>query len=116
MPSLAAVNALAPSAELRPRAAEQKDEDDLMPYPLLNRFEELILHELRSPEEALARVREEFPELEAIEQYHRRFLRVAGASQWKRARIAPSFILSERTIETLELPLLSGGLEPPSDG
>lgn len=116
MPSLAAVNALAPSAELRPLAAEQKDEDDLMPYPLLNRFEELILHELRSPEEALARVREEFPGLEAIEQYHRRFLRVAGASQWKRARIAPSFILSDRTIETLELPLLSGGLEPPSDG
>lgn len=114
-PSLEAVNALAPSAELRPPEAEQRDEDDLMPYPLLDRMEALMIHELRSPAECLEIVREEFPELDEIERYHARFLRAVSVNQWKRERIAPSFILSERTIAGLDFPILSGGLSHASD-
>src|SRR5690606_9082081 len=108
--SLEKVNVQEPTAELRPLEAQQRDEDDLMPYPLLDRLEELLVHRLVAPETALRVVREEFSELEGIENYVDRFLRSFSTNQWKRARIAPSFILSDRIVADIDFPILNGGL------
>ncbi|NLE47482.1 MAG: NAD(+) synthase [Sandaracinaceae bacterium] len=114
--SLEKVNVQEPTAELRPLEAQQRDEDDLMPYPLLDRLEELLVHRLVAPETALRVVREEFSELEGIENYVDRFLRSFSTNQWKRARIAPSFILSDRIVADIDFPILNGGLRLASDG
>src|SRR5205085_3990611 len=39
LPALHVINALAPTAELRPQDHHQTDEDDLMPYPVLDAIE-----------------------------------------------------------------------------
>ena len=46
-----AVNRQQPTAELRPQVAEQTDEDDLMPYDLLDAIEDHAIGEKRSPAE-----------------------------------------------------------------
>src|SRR5690606_29235722 len=43
VPAVAAVNAMQPTAELRPKEKQQRDEDDLMPYDLLDRIERLLI-------------------------------------------------------------------------
>ncbi|MDP5139417.1 MAG: NAD(+) synthase, partial [Spirosomaceae bacterium] len=43
------VNSLAPTAELRPKDQKQTDEDDLMPYEILNAIEKLAVRDKKSP-------------------------------------------------------------------
>ena len=43
IPALAVVNALVATAELRPIEQSQTDEDDLMPYPVLDAVEEAVI-------------------------------------------------------------------------
>jgi len=112
LPSLAAVNAMNPTAELRPAAAAQTDEDDLMPYLVLDILEklmtsdhcdplsayrQLIAHELGSPEECLL--------------WTRRFFRLFASSQWKRERYAPAFHLDDQNLDPktwARFPILNG--------
>ena len=54
--SLAYVNSLQPSAELRPLEQTQTDEDDLMPYAIMVRIERLAIGEHRSPLEVFKRI------------------------------------------------------------
>ena len=51
IPALQQVNSLEPSAELRPLATKQVDEEDLMPYPILNALERWAFYERKSPSE-----------------------------------------------------------------
>src|SRR4051812_6194218 len=51
IPELNAVNAQAPTAELRPPAATQTDEADLMPYEVLDAIERSIVRDKRTPRE-----------------------------------------------------------------
>ena len=53
LPELAAVNDQAPTAELRPPTAKQTDEDDLMPYELLDAIERAAIRDKMSPCEIL---------------------------------------------------------------
>ncbi len=113
--ALGAVDAIAPTAELRPADRHQTDEDDLMPYELLDRIERLVVDERRAPEEAFALLREADPglDVEALGVFLARFIRLFFQSQWKRERFAPALHLDDRSLDAksaVRLPILSSGL------
>ena len=93
--SLKKVLAIPPTAELRPQGEKQQDERDLMPYAILNRIEQLLVWDRKSPTVILGFLEREFSEYPAntIKKYLTRFLRLWGKNQWKRERYAPSFHL-----------------------
>jgi NAD+ synthase (glutamine-hydrolysing) len=115
-PALAFVNKQAPTAELRPLAEKQTDEDDLMPYPLLDAIEKAAIRDKQAPDEVFHRMQMEFP------QYGRtqlglwviRFFRLWCRNQWKRERYAPSFHVDDENLDPktwCRFPILSGGYE-----
>jgi NAD+ synthase (glutamine-hydrolysing) len=113
-PGLRHVNALQPTAELRPLADKQTDERDLMPYVLLNRIERLAFYDRLAPAAVLAQLVAEEPkyELEQLKTYVRRFYTLWSRNQWKRERYAPSFHLDDYNVDPrswLRFPILSGG-------
>jgi len=108
------VNALQPTAELRPLADKQTDERDLMPYALLNRIERLAFYDRLSPQAVLSQLVGESPEHdhEQLRTYVRRFYQLWSRNQWKRERYAPSFHLDDYNVDPrswLRFPILSGG-------
>jgi NAD+ synthase (glutamine-hydrolysing) len=108
------VNALQPTAELRPLADKQTDERDLMPYVLLNRIERLAFYDRLSPAAVLAQLVAEEPtyELDQLRTYVKRFYQLWSRNQWKRERYAPSFHLDDYNVDPrswLRFPILSGG-------
>jgi NAD+ synthase (glutamine-hydrolysing) len=113
VPALALVNAQIPTAELRPPEAKQTDEDDLMPYPLLDAIERHAIRDKCSPKECLEALRPRFPELdeEALRSYVKRFFRLFAVNQWKRERYAPSFHVDDKNLDPrtwCRFPILSG--------
>ena len=115
-PALRHVNALQPSAELRPLADQQTDERDLMPYVLLNRIERLAFYNRLSPSQVLATLDTEETgfDHEQLKAFVRRFYRLWSRNQWKRERYAPSFHLDDYNVDPrswLRFPILSGGFE-----
>jgi NAD+ synthase (glutamine-hydrolysing) len=112
--ALSHVNALQPTAELRPLEDKQTDERDLMPYTLLNRIERLAFYDRLSPKQVLAMLEGEgtgFDE-EQLKTYVRRFYSLWSRNQWKRERYAPSFHLDDYNVDPrswLRFPILSGG-------
>ena len=112
--ALCHVNALQPTAELRPLEDQQTDERDLMPYPLLNRIERLAFYDRLSPKQVLAALLAEKPAFddEQLRVYVRRFYQLWSRNQWKRERYAPSFHLDDYNVDPrswLRFPILSGG-------
>ncbi len=108
------VNALQPTAELRPLADQQTDERDLMPYALLNRIERLAFYNRLSPSQVLATLDAEATgfDHEQLKTYVRRFYTLWSRNQWKRERYAPSFHLDDYNVDPrswLRFPILSGG-------
>ncbi len=111
---LAAVNRLAPTAELRPPSAHQTDEDDLMPYAVLDAIERAAIRDKQSPVEVLRLIRTQFAEypLARLHQWVERFFRLWSRNQWKRERYAPSFHLDDENLDPktwCRFPILSGG-------
>ncbi|MBX3745134.1 MAG: NAD(+) synthase [Verrucomicrobiae bacterium] len=116
VPALAAVNAQAPTAELRPADRAQTDEDDLMPYPLLDAIERAAIRDKRSPIEVFRLVRPAFPDLDPAQlgRWIERFFRLWCRNQWKRERYAPSFHLDDENLDPktwCRFPILNGGFE-----
>jgi NAD+ synthase (glutamine-hydrolysing) len=111
------VNSLEPSAELRPLTEKQVDEEDLMPYPILNTIERLAFYDLCSPHECLAKVNEQYGShfaKEKLAEFVRRFFRLWARNQWKRERYAPGFHVDDYSLDPkswLRFPILSAGLE-----
>ncbi|WP_035564212.1 NAD(+) synthase [Hymenobacter sp. IS2118] len=108
------VNALQPTAELRPLEDQQTDERDLMPYTLLNRIERLAFYDRLSPRQVLATLETEATgfDHEQLKTYVRRFYNLWSRNQWKRERYAPSFHLDDYNVDPrswLRFPILSGG-------
>ncbi|MBP9709261.1 MAG: NAD(+) synthase [Oligoflexales bacterium] len=95
--SLKLVLAIPPSAELRPLAAQQRDEKDLMPYDVLDFIEELHMLQKIETKEILTKLILRFPQYNSqiLESYLNSFLTLWQRSQWKRERIAPSLHLAE---------------------
>ncbi|SNS21545.1 NAD+ synthase (glutamine-hydrolysing) [Belliella buryatensis] len=109
------VNALQPSAELRPSDNHQTDEDDLMPYGIILEIEKLAIRDRRSPMDVYLILKEDL-ELEEplLKSYIKKFFRLWSRNQWKRERIAPSFHLDEFSVDPktwYRFPILSGGYE-----
>lgn len=114
LPALAAVNVQAPTAELRPPDRKQTDEDDLMPYDVLDACERAAIRDKRSPAEVLSIVMLEFPRFttEQLRTWVTRFFRLWSRNQWKRERYAPSFHLDDENLDPktwCRFPILSSG-------
>ncbi|HEV8551519.1 MAG TPA: NAD(+) synthase, partial [Polyangiaceae bacterium] len=119
--ALALVNEQAPTAELRPAAAAQTDESDLMPYDVLDAIERAAIRDKRSPRDILTLLLADFPghERALLVLWVRRFFRLFAQNQWKRERYAPSFHVDDESLDPktwYRFPILSGGFERELDG
>ncbi|MDJ0840273.1 MAG: NAD(+) synthase [Acidobacteriota bacterium] len=117
IPELAYVNNQEPTAELRPPERSQKDEDDLMPYEVLDGLEAALIAQRRKPLDAFETVCGMMAKKygrERIYHWTRRFCRLFAFSQWKRERYAPAFHLDDRNLDPktwARYPILSGAFE-----
>lgn len=113
--SLKYVNHLEPSAELRPLDKVQKDEDDLMPYYILNEIEKLAIRHWKSPLEVYNILKDQNLEDESqLRKHIKKFFTFWSRNQWKRERLAPSFHLDDHNIDPrtwCRFPILNGGFE-----
>ena len=110
------VNNLQPTAELRPLAKKQTDEDDLMPYDVLNAIEQLAIRDKQSPVEVLKNIQTRYEQHshEKLLLWVERFFRLWSRNQWKRERYAPSFHLDDYSLDPrtwMRFPILSGGFD-----
>jgi len=113
IPALEAITRQRPTAELRPPGAEQRDEDDLMPYPVLDAIEELYIRDRLAPQAVLDALAGRFPEHARADlvAWIRRFFALWVRNQWKRERIAPSFHLDDENLDPktwCRYPILGG--------
>lgn len=105
-----------PSAELRPTAAAQTDESDLMPYPVMELIEACRVRDKLSLDETAAAVVRRFGaslkfDRSRAQAWVEKFDRLWRASQWKRERLAPSFHLDDFSVEPrtfCRFPIFSG--------
>src|SRR5262249_4971757 len=116
IPALHAVNVQAPTAELRPPAASQTDEADLMPYDLLDAIERAAIRDKHSPMEVFKLMQTQFNQYtaEQLLTWIERFFRLWSRNQWKRERYAPSFHVDDENLDPktwCRFPILSGGYE-----
>jgi NAD+ synthase (glutamine-hydrolysing) len=116
IPALRAINDQDPTAELRPAAARQTDEADLMPYELLDAIERAAIRDKKSPLEAYKLMRVQFTQYDARQMliWVERFFRLWCRNQWKRERYAPSFHVDDENLDPktwCRFPILSGGFE-----
>ncbi len=114
IPALQVVTDQAPTAELRPPAAGQTDEADLMPYDILDKIERAAIRDKAVPREVYQRLRASYPELskERAFAYVERFFVLWSRNQWKRERYAPSFHVDDADLDPrswCRFPILSGG-------
>ncbi|MFD2573593.1 NAD(+) synthase [Spirosoma soli] len=119
---LHAVNNLQPTAELRPLDKKQTDEDDLMPYDVLNSIEEAAIRDKQAPVEVLKLIEVRYAGRAGVPGHDReklliwveRFFKLWSRNQWKRERYAPSFMLDDHNLDPrtwCRFPILSGGFE-----
>ncbi len=116
IPALRAVNVQTPTAELRPKARDQTDEGDLMPYPVLDVIERLAIGDKLPPADCLEILGSEFSEYDGatLRAWVKRFFQLWSRNQWKRERYAPSFHVDDKNLDPktwCRFPILSGGFE-----
>jgi len=116
IPAVGAVTGLAPTAELRPAERHQTDEDDLMPYPVLDYIERNAIRDKETPHEVFRQLKTEFRQYSDAQLglWVERFFRLFCRNQWKRERYAPSFHLDDENLDPktwCRFPILSGGFE-----
>ena len=116
IPALAAVNEQAPTAELRPSHCQQTDEEDLMPYDVLDAIERAAIRDKHAPVEVFDLMRLQFSTytIPQLGLWVERFFRLWSRNQWKRERYAPSFHLDDENLDPktwCRFPILSGGFE-----
>ena len=116
IPALHLVNQQQPTAELRPAASHQTDEDDLMPYDLLDAIEDQAIGGKKTPVEVFQVMRVEFPQHAPAQLgiWVERFFKLWCRNQWKRERYAPAFHVDDKNLDPrswCRFPILSGGFE-----
>jgi NAD+ synthase (glutamine-hydrolysing) len=116
LPALAVVNRQQPTAELRPAGSRQTDEDDLMPYTLLEAVERAAINDKLTPLEVFETLRPRFEECppQQLGEWIERFFTLWSRSQWKRERFAPSFHVDDKSLDPkgwCRFPILSGNFE-----
>ena len=113
--SLAAVNRQVPTAELRPHSAGQTDEDDLMPYEVLDVIERAAIRDKLTPLEVFRRLHaaDDYSASQLAE-WIERFFKLWCRNQWKRERYAPSFHVDDENLDPktwCRFPILSDGFQ-----
>jgi NAD+ synthase (glutamine-hydrolysing) len=119
LPALAAVNAQAPTAELRPPGEHQEDEKDLMPYAVLDVIEQAAIRDRMAPVEVWRTLLATSlpgiaPHPRTAAEQVATFFRLWSRTQWKRERLAPSFHLDDENLDPrtwCRFPILAGGYE-----
>ncbi len=116
IPALSVINVQTPTAELRPAESKQTDEDDLMPYEVLDTVERAAIRDRRPPLEVFEILRVQFGQHDAqqLGVWVERFFTLWCRNQWKRERYAPSFHLDDENLDPktwCRFPILSGGFE-----
>ncbi len=116
IPALKYVNEQQPTAELRPLENKQTDEDDLMPYDLLDAIEEAAIRDKKMPIECYILMQLKFPQYSKaqLKIWISKFFKLWCRNQWKRERYAPSFHLDDKNLDPktwCRFPILSGGFE-----
>ncbi len=117
LPILKLITAQKPTAELRPSTSNQSDEDDLMPYPILDAIERLAIRDRKMPLQVWRDLQHQFPATKEfsplrLASFVERFFRLWSRNQWKRERYAPSFHLDDENLDPktwCRFPILSGG-------
>ncbi|MCY9878472.1 NAD(+) synthase [Vibrio natriegens] len=112
--ALSYINNQRPTAELRPE--EQSDEDDLMPYDVLDRMVFLTLEAGMSPRDIFDAMTEEFERVDnqTMATYIVKFFKLLFRNQWKRDRQAPGFHIELNSLDPKtykRFPLLSSGYQ-----
>ncbi len=107
-------NALTPTAELRPPDQSQTDENDLMPYDVLDTIEDEAIGRKRSPVETLQVLMSKFSRHSKhdLKTWIERFFTLFSRNQWKRERYAPAFHVDDKNLDPktwCRFPILSGG-------
>ncbi len=106
---------LKPTAELRPPEAQQSDEADLMPYPLLDKIERAAIHQHLAPHEVLQWLQQQNLERSSkLPHYIAKFFQLWARNQWKRERYAPSFHLDDANLDPrtwCRFPILNGNFK-----
>ena len=105
------VNQLTPTAELRPEAQQQTDEEDLMPYEALLRIEQAVILNGLSPQQVFDYLQADF-DSEDLKEWVKKFFCLWTRNQWKRERYAPSFHFDDFNIDPrswYRFPILSSG-------
>jgi NAD+ synthase (glutamine-hydrolysing) len=93
------------------------DEEDLMPYPILNALERWSFYEHQSPASCFDSLKNTFGAVYTEMQLNgfiHRFFRLWARNQWKRERYAPGFHVDDYSLDPkswLRFPILSAGLE-----
>ncbi len=114
IPSVSVVTGQEPTAELRPPEQHQTDEDDLMPYEVLDAIEDLAIGRKCMPDEVLAQIQVEFNAYpsDKLKLWVERFFRLWCRNQWKRERYAPALHVDDKNLDPrswCRFPILSGG-------
>ena len=111
IPELADILSRRPSAELRP---QQDDEEDLMPYEVLDKIADLAIQKRKGAHEILKILLEEESQKydsQILQSYVTRFFKLFSQSQWKRERFAPAFHIDEENLDPrsfYRFPVLNG--------
>lgn len=113
IPQLSHVNNLAPTAELRPNEYMQTDEQDLMPYDVLEAIENAAIGDYKSPTEVFITLRgiNDLSDTQ-LKAYIRKFFLLWSRNQWKRERYAPCFHVDDKNLDPktwCRFPILNGG-------
>lgn len=114
LPAARVINAQQPTAELRPPSNKQTDEDDLMPYSVLDAVERAAIRDKQDPLECFRLLCIQFPSIapRQLAAWVERFFNLWCRNQWKRERYAPSFHLDDENLDPktwCRFPILSSG-------
>lgn len=114
LPAVKVVNELEPTAELRPEEMTQKDEDDLMPYSVLDQIERWAIRDKRNPLDIFEHACQFFSQYphDRLGQWVIKFFQLWSRNQWKRERLAPNFHVDDENVDPktwCRFPILNGG-------
>jgi NAD+ synthase (glutamine-hydrolysing) len=112
--ALSQINVQNPTAELRPKDANQTDEDDLMPYQVLDTLERAAIRDKKGPKSALQVIRATYPQQEEKQliDWTKKFYQLWCRNQWKRERYAVAFHVDDQNLDPkswCRFPVLSAG-------
>lgn len=116
IPELKVVNVQQPTAELRPSSYHQTDEDDLMPYPVLDAIEKCGIRDKLMPLDVFFVIENQFKQYnpKQLAFWIERFFLLWSRNQWKRERYAPSFHVDDENLDPktwCRFPILSGSFK-----